>query len=381
MFTIGEEEINAVADTIRKGLLTRFQAGTEGYLAQSERDLAAKIGVKHVLVLNSGTSALISALVALGIGPGDEVLVSAYTWISTPLAPMILGAIPHLVDIDETLMMDPDDLERRITSRTKAIMVIHMTNRPCDMDRIMAIANAHGIPVVEDACQAVGGLYKGRRLGSIGRVGCFSFNNFKNITCGEGGAILTDDMELYDRARNWHDAGTFVQSYDAKTVVPLFAGQCYRASEIQGAILVEQIKRLDPCMEMLRERVRVATEVIEGEGRYQVTPHNDPASAVSLALTFPTVAESEEFVARNGLLGTVYKNAGRHIYLNWDPLTQKRTYRDDVNPLLTEAGKGVKYDESAAPRTIDLLKRTVNVTPQWDMPLEEVRQQFKGYHA
>ncbi len=371
MFGIGEPEINAVAETIRKGWLTRFQGKTEGYLAQCERELASKIGVRHALMVNSGTSALIASMVALGIGPGDEVLVSAYTWISTPLAPMLLGAIPRLVEIDESLTMDADDLERKISPRTKAIMVIHMANRPCDMDRIMAIANARGIPVVEDACQAVGGHYKGRRLGAIGALGCFSFNNYKNISCGEGGAILTSDPELFDRARNWHDAGTFVQSYDAPVKVPLFAGQDYRASEIQGAILFEQLKRLDPGLDQWRERVRCATACIEADGRFAIAPHHDPESAANLALIFDTPAACEAFCERNNR-GSVFKTAGRHIYLNWVPLVEKRAYRDDVNPFLTEAGRDAHFDETTAPRTIDILKRTVYVTPDWDQPLDAV---------
>ena len=371
MFGIGEPEINAVAETIRKGWLTRFQGKTEGYLAQCERELASKIGVQHALMVNSGTSALIASMVALGIGPGDEVLVSAYTWISTPLAPMLLGAIPRLVEIDESLTMDVDDLERKITPRTKAIMVIHMANRPCDMDRVMAIADARGIPVVEDACQAVGGRYKGRRLGSIGALGCFSFNSYKNISCGEGGAILTDDPELFDRARNWHDAGTFVQSYDAPVKIPLFAGQDYRASEIQGAILFEQLKRLDPGLDQWRERVRCATACIEADGRFAIAPHHDPDSAANLALIFATPADCEAFCERNNL-GSVFKTAGRHIYLNWAPLVEKRAYRDDANPFLTEAGRDACFDETAAPKTIDILKRTVYLTPDWDQPLAEI---------
>lgn len=373
MFGIGEEEINAVAETIRKGWLTRFQSGTEGYLAKSERELAKMAGVKHALMMNSGTSALISAMVALGIGPGDEVLVSAYTWISTPLAPVLLGAIPRLVEIDESLTMDPEDMARKITPRTKAIMVIHMANRPCDMDRIMAIANKHGIPVVEDACQAVGGLYKGKRLGSIGAVGTFSFNNYKNISCGEGGALLTDDDVLYDRARNYHDAGTFVQAYDAQVKVPLFAGQDYRASDIQGAILFEQLKRLDPGMAKWRERVRFATELIEKDGKYKIAPHYDSESAVNLALTFPTPAECDAFCERNSRK-TIFQSAGRHIYLNWIPFVEKRTYRDDVNPFNTEAGKDACYDETAAPNSIDILKRTIYLTPAWDQSFEEIRE-------
>lgn len=376
MFGIGEAEINAVADTIRRGVLTRFQGGTEGYLARSERALAEMAGVQHALMVNSGTSALLCAMVALGIGKGDEVLISAYTWISTPLAPMLLQAIPKLVEVNETLTMDPDDLERKITPRTRAIVVIHMANRPCDMDRIMAIADRHGIPVVEDACQAVGGSYKGKRLGSIGRIGCFSFNNYKNISCGEGGAVLTNDDELFDRARLWHDAGTFVQSYDAPVKIPFFAGQDYRASEIEGALIWEQLKRLDPGLKALRERVKLATDVLRAEGKYQVAPHCDPDSAASLAIQFETPEAFAAVAAEKGWKN-IHDTAGRHVYTNWTPLVDRRAYRDDVNPFLTEAGKDVHFNADTAPRTLDILKRTMYLDIPWDAPLAEIEKSMR----
>lgn len=374
MFGIGEEEINAVADTIRRGILTRFQGGTEGYLAKSERALAEMAGVKHALMVNSGTSALMCAMVALGIGKGDEVLISAYTWISTPLAPMLLQAVPKLVEIDESLTMDPDDLERKISPRTKAIVVIHMSNRPCDMDRIMEIANRHGIPVVEDACQAVGGLYKGRRLGSIGAVGCFSFNNYKNISCGEGGAILTNDDVMFDRARLWHDAGTFVQAYDAPVKIPFFAGQDYRASEIEGALIWAQLKRLDPGMAKLRERVKLAAEILTERG-YKVARHNDPESSVSLAVRFDTVEECAAFTERTGIQ-CVHDSAGRHIYTNWTPLVERNAYRDDINPFLTPEGADARFDEQTAPVTLDILRRTCYITVDWDESPEDLKQRM-----
>lgn len=371
MFGFGEEEIELVSDTLRRGVLTRFQGGTKGYLAQAERSLAEMAGVKHALMVNSGTSALISALVALGIGPGDDVLVSAYTWISTPLAPMLLGGIPRLVEIDESLTMDPVDLERKITPSTKCIMVIHMANRPCDMERIMSIADRHGIPVIEDACQSAGGLYHGRRLGSIGRIGVFSFNNYKNISCGEGGAVLTDDDELFDRARLWHDAGTFVQSYDSPVKIPFFAGQDYRASEIEGALICAQLKRLDPGFAKLRLNVELARSILAK--KYHVSRHNDPSSAASLALTFPSSAEFLEFSSRTGLK-SIRDVAGRHIYTNWTPLVEKRAYRDDINPFLTtESGRSACYDETAAPVTLDILSRTVYATPEWNWTEDQVK--------
>lgn len=380
MFGIGEEEIEAVADTIRKGFLTRFQSGTQGYLARAERELAEMTGVKYALMVNSGTSALISAMAALAVGPGDEVLVSAYTWISTPLAPMMLGAVPRLVEVDESLTMDPADLEKRITPRTKAIMPIHMANRPCDMEKIMAIANAHGIPVVEDACQAVGGIYRGKRLGSFGKIGAFSFNNYKNITCGEGGALFTDDEFLYDRARNWHDAGTFVQSYDAAVKVALFAGQDYRASDIQGAILCAQLKRLDPGMAAWRKRVAFAANAIRQQGKFNIAPHRDEASAVNLALQFDTEAEARDFCTKNNMK-TIYESAGRHVFTNWTPLVEKRTYRPDVSPFLADYAKDAHYDASAAPRTLDILKRTVYFTPGWDEDTAAIQARIDGLIA
>ncbi|MFA6931879.1 MAG: DegT/DnrJ/EryC1/StrS family aminotransferase, partial [Lentisphaeria bacterium] len=361
MFKIGEEEINAVTDTLRRGILSKFQGGSEGYLARAERDLAAKIEVKHALMMNSGTSALISALVALGIGPGDEVLISAYTWIATAIAPMVLGAIPKLVEIDESLLMDPLDLEKKITPQTKAIIVVHMANLPAPMDAIMEVAKRHQIPVVEDACQAVGGLYRNQRLGSIGCMGVFSFNNYKNITCGEGGALLTSDDLLFDRARCWHDAGVFVHKYDFAFQIPYFIGQNYRATEIDGALIFEQLKRLDPCMAILRERVAYAREKFVAAG-FTLSPHHDPESAAAVSILFDSLAEKEKFTARTGMK-SIFETAGKHIYTNWVPLVEKRTYREDINPLLTEEGKKVQYNEATAPRSLDILKRSAYVTP------------------
>ncbi|MGE4565695.1 MAG: DegT/DnrJ/EryC1/StrS family aminotransferase [Victivallaceae bacterium] len=373
MFGIGKPELRAIEKSIAMNHLTRFQGGTKGYLARFERKLAAKIGVEHVLAVNSGTSALISALVALGVGPGDEVLVSAYTWISTPLAPMLLGAVPVLVEVDETLTMCPLDLERKINKRTKAIMPIHMCNLPCDMDRIMALAAQYNIPVVEDACQAVGGWYKGKRLGSFGAINAFSFNSYKNISCGEGGAILTNDPLLFDRARLYHDAGTFVQSYDTRVQIPHFAGQDYRASEIDGAMLYEQLKRLDPGMEKWRERRRLAAAILEAGG-LKLAPHNDVGSAVTLAIQFADVAEAQEYAARHRI--SRFIDSGRHVYTNWEPLVQRQAYRDDVNPLLTPLGLKQRYDEKGAPQTLDILRRTCNVTPVWNMPRRELEKYY-----
>jgi len=380
MFGIGKPELRNIERTIRLNRFTRFQGGKNGYLARSERELAKKVGVKHTLLMNSGTSSLISSLVALGVGPGDEVPVSAYTWISSPLAPVMLGATPVIVEVDETLTMCPKDLEKKLSPRTKAIIPVHMNNLPCNMDKIMRIARKHKIGVVEDACQAVGGLYKGKRLGSIGAINAYSFNSYKNITCGEGGAILTNDTELYDRARLYHDAGTFVQSYDTAVQIPMFAGQDYRASEIDGAILCAQLKRLDPGMEAWRKRRKLAAEIIAAEApkAFRITLHNDEESAVSLPLSFADEETAKAFVKRHS--GHCFIDTWRHVYTNWEPLVQRCTYHPLNNPMRGKVGMQQKYDATAAPRTLEILRRTVNMSHlvAWDIPLSKVEKSIRA---
>ncbi|MFA5206883.1 MAG: aminotransferase class I/II-fold pyridoxal phosphate-dependent enzyme, partial [Lentisphaeria bacterium] len=192
MYDIGQAEIEAVIKVITSKQFMRYRGGEGGYTEQFEKALQDKFQVRHALTVNSGTSALIGALAAMGIGPGDEVIVPAYTWVATAMAPLAVGAVPVMADIDESLTIDPEDIGRKITPYTKAIIPVHMINQPCDMDAIMAIAKKHHLLVCEDACQACGVSYKGKRVGTIGHTGALSFNQFKNITCGEGGAVLTN---------------------------------------------------------------------------------------------------------------------------------------------------------------------------------------------
>src|SRR5690606_1763494 len=160
MAKVGLREWFAVGKVIASGRLARYGDKGQGPLTRFEAEYSRKFGVKHTLTTSSGTGALISALAAAGIGPGDEVLVPAFTWIATAAAPLAVGAVPVLVDIDQTLTIDPADIQRKITPRTRAIIPVHMANMVCDMDRIMEIARDRGLLVIEDACQAVGALYK-----------------------------------------------------------------------------------------------------------------------------------------------------------------------------------------------------------------------------
>jgi dTDP-4-amino-4,6-dideoxygalactose transaminase len=216
------------------------------------------------------------------------VLVPAYTWISTAAAPVLLGAIPVLVEIDATLTMDPADLESKITPRTRAVVPVHMLNLPADMDRIMDIARRHGLLVVEDACQAVGVTYRSRHLGSIGDAGAFSFNQHKNIRAGEGGAVLVDDERTYVRAAMLHDVGAYTRGRLTHDELP-FVGMNLRMPEVSSAVVRPQLRRLHKRMARQAERRDIMLDALATRSDVSVSPHNDrrPLWASRCALTTP----------------------------------------------------------------------------------------------
>ncbi|RKN62001.1 aminotransferase class I/II-fold pyridoxal phosphate-dependent enzyme [Paenibacillus ginsengarvi] len=197
----GQEEKDLVLGVLEKKRVFRFygndKSQSEAY--QLEQLYRERTGTKHALAVNAGTSALVAALIGAGIGPGDEVIVPAYTYIATAAAVLIARAVPIIVEADDSLTMDPQAFEAAITPYTKAVIPVHMRGVPCRMDEIMEVATRRGIKVIEDVAQANGGSYKGKPLGSFGLAGCFSFQQYKLITAGEGGMVVTNDETLYER--------------------------------------------------------------------------------------------------------------------------------------------------------------------------------------
>lgn len=226
---------------------TAFAGGP--FVAEFEKHFAEFCGTQHAVGVGSGTDALWLALQALGIGPGDEVITTANTFIATAEAISICGARPVFVDIDQdTFNMDPSLLEDAITSRTKAVIPVHLYGQPADMDPITEVAERHGLAVIEDACQAHGAEYKGRRAGSIGRAGCFSFYPGKNLGAyGEAGAVTTDDGELADRMRMFRDHGQKAKYYHS------IVGWNARMDGFQGAILDVKLRHLNDWNDARRE--------------------------------------------------------------------------------------------------------------------------------
>ncbi len=361
MFRMGEPEVEAVRKVLMSHQLFRI-GGELQEVNNFERELREKMGVNHCLCLASGTGALIASLAALGVGPGDEVIVPGYTFIATAIAALAVGAIPVVAEINETMTLDMDDVERKITPNTKCVIPVHIQGFPCDMERLMQLKEKYGFYVVEDACQADGGSFHGKRLGTIGDCGAYSFNYFKIISAGEGGAMVTNDIDLYQRAIIYHDCGSAFWTYETPITAPLYTGTNMRVSEVTGAILRVQLTRLDGILADLRRVKRAITEAVADLPMLRVNPSNDLDGdcGVCLPFIFDDAVTAEKFEKLIG--GTRPINTGKHVYREWTPILEKRgAHISAMNPYENPANAGLRLDtrEDSCPRTLDILSRTV----------------------
>lgn len=258
------EEMRAVAKVIRSGILTN-KSGSGQQVTQFESSFASYVGSKFAIAVNSGTAALHAALLAAGVGQGDEVIVPSFTFVATAEMVALTGARPIFVDIEPTTYcIDPEEVEAAITSRTKAIIPVHLYGLAADMDPIMELADDHNLVVIEDAAQAVGAEYKDKRTGSLGHIGCFSFYGSKNMVTGEGGMITTDNRELADTAnivRN-HGENRLYQSS--------MLGHNYRMPELEAAIGYVQLKKLPKFLEYRTKNAKALTEALVSVGDLQL---------------------------------------------------------------------------------------------------------------
>ncbi|HXY42466.1 MAG TPA: DegT/DnrJ/EryC1/StrS family aminotransferase [Vicinamibacteria bacterium] len=351
---IGKEEREAVLEVVESGHLFRYgrpeDPGFKAKVYTFEQELAAACGVKHAVATTSGSASLIAALLAAGIGPGDEVVVPAYTFVATYSSIIFCGAVPVLAEIDETLDLDPSDVEKRITPRTKAIMPVHMLGNPCDMAAILAIAAKHGLTVIEDACQAAGASYRGRRVGSLGRIGAFSLNVFKTITAGDGGAVVTDDTELYHRAFAIHDQGHLPLRTGVEVGTRSILGLNFRMNELTGAVALAQLRKLDAILATLRAKKARFKRLIGGIPgvRFRKLPDPDGECATLCTVIFDDAARAAAVAQRLGT--TTVERSGWHVYANME----------HVGRWLAEHGR--PSGKGAYPRTDDLLSRAINLS-------------------
>ncbi len=372
MYRIGQEEIDAVKRVIDSKIFFKVNGGELQETTHVHEEMNEIFGTKHSIFMTSGHAALTSALIAMGIGPGDQVIVPAYTYIASAMAIVAAGAIPVIAEADETLTLDAEDVERKITPHTKAILPVHIQGFPCNMDALCAVAKKHNLMILEDACQADGGTYKGKRLGSIGTAGALSFNCYKVITCGEGGALLTNDDTVYGRALIYHDSsavaffGDQLSGVTEKTV----CGNEYRVHEMSSAILRVQLRRMDGILADLRKNKNLLADALSGDFAFVPSHDSEGGCATTLALRFETEEEARRVASNEAVKGVVPYDTDKHVYINWAPILQKRgAFHPLMDPFKMEANRDIipDYNVDMCPKTLDFLKRTVyiSISPDW----------------
>ena len=384
MFRMGQEEIDAVARVIESKELFRVNTALKE-AEKFDKEFSEVIGTEYSILVSSGTGALMSALAGLGIGPGDEVIVPGYTFMASASAVLAVGAIPVLAEINETMTIDPKDIEKKISKYTKAIIPVHICGYPCDMDAICEIAKKHNLYIIEDACQADGGSYKGRRVGSIGDAGAFSFNHWKLLSAGEGGSVVTNNRKVYERALIYHDGGAAFRPYSGDFTEPIFMGTQMRTNEVTAAIMRVQLKRMDGIIEDLRRVKATMMEKLSGNELFDFAPSNDIKGdlGTTLPLQFKDRAVARKFAdAINGKInGILVADSGKHIYYNWTPLMEHRgSHCEATNPYNLAENKdlNMEYSHDMLPVTIDIIERTYHVLLHCDWTAQDIEKTVKA---
>ena len=335
--------------------------------------------VSYVLAVNSCTSALIAALVAAGVGPGSEVIVPAHTFFASASAIVVAKAIPVIAEINDSHTIDPLDVEKKITPQTKAIIVVHMKGLPCDMDAIMEIARKNKLVVIEDVAQAAGGTYRGKRLGTIGDIGCFSLDHYKVIASGEGGIMTFKDEWLYTRAQSYHDTAACWRPnrYEKeRREGELFAGENYRMSELQAAVAFAQIQKLKNIVENLSKNYKKIVSKLNLPDGVRFLKDNDPDGGCRYVLGLLWKDRELAFAARRaleaeGIWSSTHDTSVRdwHVYRYWEHILEKKTATEEGCPYTCPYYKGKLPDYSAdmCPNTLDYLSRSlfIGISPSY----------------
>jgi 8-amino-3,8-dideoxy-alpha-D-manno-octulosonate transaminase len=368
---IDDEEEAAVLEVLRSKRLFRYYGPNQGSskVTELEQEFAKKMGSTYGLAVTSGTAALICGLVGLGIGPGDEVILPAYTWIASASAIVAVGAVPILAEIDDSLTLDPSDIEVKISPYTKALLPVHMRGLPCKMDELMAVARKHDLKVLEDSAQADGASYKGRRVGSIGDAGAFSLQFNKILTSGEGGMVITSDQTVFERALMFHDViGGQRNHIPEERILP---GINFRMPELLGAVALVQLRKHEAILTDMRARKRMILESISGLARRKgvVFPtSNDPDGDAAVAVIFllpdaQTARKAARSLDAEGL-GTwlLYSPDATdyHVYPYWSPIMNQRAWTPSGGPWKNHP-REVTYTKDMCPRTLNFLSRAVHI--------------------
>lgn len=353
-YLIGDEEIAEVLEVLRSGHLYRYGDADDSRFKRKvhtlESEFARYVGVNHAVAVNSGTAALWIAMKSLGIGPGDEVIVPAYTYVATYTAVLFTGATPILAEVDDTLTLDPADVASRVTERTKAVVPVHMLGNPAQMDKLLALAKEHNLKVIEDCAQAAGARYRNQPVGSFGDLGAFSLNYFKTFTAGDGGLIVTSDEELFIRAFGMHDQGHKPHRLGTEVGRRDILGMNFRINELTGAVALAQLRKLDTITETLRSKKNKLKQLLGHLPGVQFRKLGDEQGECGTLCTL--IFEDPEHAKRTAeaLNTKTVSESGWHVYFNMEHIIREL------------ANKGHDIRRGAFPRTDRLLDSAINLS-------------------
>ena len=367
---IGKEEIKEVMDVLETGILIRYGFDKERKgiykVREVEQEFAKYCGTEYALGVTSGSTALQIALTAMDVGPGDDVLVPAFTFLATYEAVMEVGAIPIMVDIDDTLNLDPNEIEKKKTPYTKAVIPVHMCGSAANIDKIVEVARQNKLLVLEDNAQGCGASYNGKKLGSFGDMGTFSFDYVKTVTTGEGGMVITNNKEFYLRSEWYHDHGhdhnpKVSRALEGRTIL----GFNFRMNELQGALGLAQLRKLDYLIGEQKKNKKFIMDVLANVPgvNFRVKPDPEGDSATFLAFNMPSEDQAQKFqnlLSAEGVDTVCYKRNLWHYVPNWEHFLAKSTANSKKYPFTNPAYKGkVDYRKENIPHAEDILGRTL----------------------
>ena len=331
----GDKERKEVQEVLDSGVLMRygFDGLRNGHWKAKELELALakRMGTDYAHLVSSGTAALTVALASAGVGAGDEVIMPTFTFVASFESILALGAIPVLVDIDDTLTLDPDAVKKAITPKTKVVMPVHMCGSMANLDALQKICDTHGLLLLEDACQAIGGSYQGKPLGSIGDLGCFSFDYVKTITCGEGGAVITNNETYYQNAHKYSDHGHDHIGMDRGAEQHPFLGYNFRISEMNAAVGLAQLSRLDDFLAIQKKNYTILRDALSQipEVVFRTVPKGGEENYSFLSFFLPSeelAQKAHKALGGHGVDACFYWYGNNwHYYKKWEHLTELKS--------------------------------------------------------
>ncbi|MFS4469166.1 DegT/DnrJ/EryC1/StrS family aminotransferase [Maribacter sp. 2210JD10-5] len=352
----GEQEKKQVQDVLDSGILMRygFDGMRKGHwkAKELEKALADRMQTKHAQLVSSGTAALSVALASAGIGAGDEVIMPTFTFVASFESILAIGGIPILVDIDDTLTLSPEAVEKAITEKTKVVMPVHMCGSMADLGALKKLCDEYDLLLLEDACQAIGGSYDGKPLGSYGDIGCFSFDFVKTITCGEGGALITNNESFYLNADHYSDHGHDHIGTDRGAESHPFLGYNYRISELNAAVGCAQIERLDEFLAIQKKFYSILKNTLQNiKGiTFRRVPEGGVENYSFLNFFLPTEEKAKEVHGALGKAGIdacfYWFDNNWHYYRKWEHLTHLTTLGKLSEEIKTQLPDYTKADFS-----------------------------------